>query len=309
MISAQPAINRKSIVMLLRFVAVGFSSIAAILSTVLPLLLYTDLSAGTVMIVASVLLIGAVFIHGMLTHTLNDIADYQSGTDQHSPGVLSGGSKVLKTGTMTMGMLKQLGIWMTVFLLLMAGLFAALGLIEFAVLTLVGIWGAVSYSLKPFQLAYYPFIGEWLSLFPTMLMLGIAAPWVLLGQVPVWTWQNALVNAIWCMAWVMVHHIPDRHADRKAVPLKQTSVVWAENIFGAVGAKFPAVLYFILIGLLLLWTTFTRPTGAIGAGILLMYAIYLVVKMDIDNVEKVTNAEKKLLILAFATAIWLGVFI
>lgn len=309
MIPAQPALTRKSIVMLLRLVAVVFSSIAAILSTVLPLLFYTDLSAGAVMTVASVLLIGAVFIHGMLTHTLNDIADYQSGTDQYSPGVLSGGSRVLQTGTMSVGMLKQLGIWMTIFLLLMAILFAFLGLTEFAVLTLVGIWGAVSYSLKPFQLAYYPFAGEWLSLFPTMLMLGIAAPWILLGQVPAWTWQNALINAIWCMAWVMVHHIPDRHADRKAVPTKQTSVVWAENKFGASGAKLPAMLYFILIGLLLLWTAFTRPAGAIGAGILTIYAIYLVIKMDIDDVEKVTNDEKKLLILAFVTAIWLGSFV
>lgn len=309
MIPAQPAITRKSIVMLLRLVAVVFSSIAAILSTVLPLLFYTDLSAGAVMTVASVLLIGAVSIHGMLTHTLNDIADYQSGTDQYSPGVLSGGSRVLQTGTMSVGMLKQLGIWMTIFLLLVAILFAFLGLIEFAVLTLVGIWGAVSYSLKPFQLAYYPFAGEWLSLFPTMLMLGIAAPWILLGQVPAWTWQNAIINAIWCMAWVMIHHIPDRHADRKAVPLKQTSVVWAENIFGAGGAKLPAMLYFILIGLLLIWTAFTRPAGAIGAGILLIYAIYLVIKMDIDDVEKVTNDEKKLLILAFVTAIWLGIFV
>ncbi|MFD1412699.1 prenyltransferase [Oceanobacillus jeddahense] len=309
MIPAQPAITRKSIGMLLRLVAVVFSSVAAILSTVLPLLFYTDLSAGAVMAVASVLLIGAVCIHGMLTHTLNDIADFQSGTDQYSPGILSGGSKVLQTGAMSVGMLKQLGIWMTVTLLVIAIVFAFLGLTEFAILTVVGIWGAVSYSLKPFQFAYYPFVGEWLSLFPTMLILGIAAPWVLLGQVPVWTWQNALINAIWCMAWVMVHHIPDRHADRRAVPLKQTSVVWGENIFGARGAKLPAMLYFILIGLLLLWTAVTRPVGAIGAGILLVYAIYLVIKMDIDDVESVTNDEKKLLILAFATAVWLGIFV
>ncbi|UUI03954.1 prenyltransferase [Oceanobacillus jeddahense] len=309
MIPAQPAITRKSIGMLLRLVAVVFSSVAAILSTVLPLLFYTDLSAGAVMAVASVLLIGAVCIHGMLTHTLNDIADFQSGTDQYSPGILSGGSKVLQTGAMSVGMLKQLGIWMTVTLLVIAIVFAFLGLTEFAILTVVGIWGAVSYSLKPFQFAYYPFVGEWLSLFPTMLILGIAAPWILLGQVPVWTWQNALINAIWCMAWVMVHHIPDRHADRKAVPLKQTSVVWGENIFGARGAKLPAMLYFILIGLLLLWTAVTRSVGAIGAGILLVYAIYLVIKMDIDDVESVTNDEKKLLILAFATAVWLGIFV
>lgn len=109
MLPAQPAITRKNIITLLRLVAVVFSSVATILSTVLPLLFYTDLSAGTVMTIASVLLIGAVCIHGMLTHTLNDIADYQSGTDQHSPGILSGGSGVLQNGAMSVGMLKQLG--------------------------------------------------------------------------------------------------------------------------------------------------------------------------------------------------------
>ncbi|MEK4299833.1 prenyltransferase [Oceanobacillus sp. FSL W8-0428] len=309
MLPAQPAITRKNIITLLRLVAVVFSSVATILSTVLPLLFYTDLSAGTVMTIASVLLIGAVCIHGMLTHTLNDIADYQSGTDQHSPGILSGGSGVLQNGAMSVGMLKQLGTWMTLFLLIIAVLFAFLGLTEFAVLTLIGIWGAVSYSLRPFQFAYYPFAGEWLSLFPTMLMLGIAAPWILLEQIPMWAWQNGLINAIWCMAWVMVHHIPDRHADRKSTPLKQTSVVWAEDTFGIRGAKLPAMLYFISVGLLLFWTAFTRPIGAFGAGILLGYAIYLVIKMDIDDVEKVTNDEKKLLFLAFATAIWLGIFV
>lgn len=309
MIPAQPAFSRKGIGMLLRLVAVVFSSVAAILSTVLPLLFYTNLSAGAVMTAASFLFIGAIFIHGMLTHTLNDIADYQSGTDQYSPGILSGGSKVLQTGLMTVGMLKQLGFWMIIFLLVMAVLFALIGYLELAILTLVGIWGAVSYSLKPFQLAYYPFLGEWLSLFPTMLMLGIAAPWILLEQIPVWAWQNALINAIWCMAWVMVHHIPDRYADQKATPLKQTSVVWAENTFGAKGAKLPAVLYFILVGLLLLWTALTRPAGAIGAGIFLVYAFCLIIKMDMDDVEKVTSDEKKLLLLAAATAIWLGIFV
>ncbi|GIO23356.1 prenyltransferase [Oceanobacillus sp. J11TS1] len=308
MFPTQPTFSLKGIGMLLRLVAVFFSSVATILSTVQPLLLHYSLSAFSVMGVVLTLLLGAVLIHGMLTHVFNDIADYQSGTDLHSPGILSGGSGVLKTGTMSLRMLIQLGISASVLLLLIAILFAVLGYMEFAILTLVGIWGAVSYSLKPFQLAYYPFVGEWFSLFPTMLMLGIAAPWILLDQIPIWAWQNALINAVWCMAWVMVHHIPDRYADRKAQPIKRTSVVWAEDTFGKTGVKIPAILYFILIGILLLWTAFTRPAGAIGAGVLLVYAIYLVIKMNMDDVENVTNDEKKLLIFAFVTAIWLGIF-
>src|SRR5699024_10986944 len=205
----QASFSLKGIGMLLRFVAVLFSSVAALVSTVLPLLFHYNLSGYTVLSVTSILLIGALLIHGLLTHTFNDLVDYQSGTDQQSPGILSGGSKVLKTGNMSVPMLIQLAISLSALLLLITLAFLILGYPKLAILTLVGIWGAASYSLKPFRLAYYPFLGEWFSLFPTMLMLGIAAPWILLDQVPIWAWQNALINAIWCMAWVMVHHIPD----------------------------------------------------------------------------------------------------
>ena len=309
MFSTQSAIRLKGIGMLVRIVAVLFSSVAAILSTVLPLFTHYTLSSFAIIRVASILLIGAILIHGILTHTFNDLTDYKSGTDQYSPGLLSGGSRVLQTGTMSERMLIQIGRSVSVFLLLITGMFAFFGYTKFAILTLVGIWGAGSYSLKPFRFAYYPFVGEWFSLFPTMLLLGIAAPWILLDQVPIWAWQNALINAIWCMAWVMVHHIPDRQADRKAEPLKRTSVVWAEDTFGKHAAKWPALLYFVLVGLLLVWTAFTRPIGALGAALILLYSIYLIIKMNIMMVEDVTNIEKMLLLCAFVTAIWLGVFV
>lgn len=308
-IPTQPSFSLKGIVMLLRIVAVIFSSVAAILSTVLPLFFHYNLSSFTILTVASVLLIGTLLIHGVLTHTLNDLTDYHSGTDEYSPGQLSGGSRVLQTGTMSVQMLIQLGIGVSVLLLLFISIFLFFGHIKFAILTIVGIWGAKSYSLKPFQLAYYPFVGEWFCLFPTMLLLGIAAPWILLEQIPLWTWQNATINAIWCMAWVMVHHIPDRHADRKAKPIKCTSVVWAEDKFGKRGVKFPVLLYFMFVGILLIWTAFTRPIGSIGAIIILIYSIYLIVKMDTEDVEEITNVEKVLLLFAFITAIWLGIFI
>src|SRR5699024_10879980 len=113
-------------------------------------------------------------------------------------------------------------------------------------------------------------------------------------QVPIWALQNALINAIWCMAWVMVHHIPDRQADRGAQPIKRTSVVWAEDTFGKQAVKFPALFYFLLVSILLVWIAFTRPIGAIGAGLILMYSIYVVMGINIDDVEDITNVEKKL---------------
>lgn len=308
MIRTKQTISLKGLGMLLRIVAVGFSSIAAILSTVLPLFFYYPLPAFSIISTASLLVIGAILIHGLLTHTFNDLTDYKSGTDQYSPGLLSGGSRVLQTGKMSVGMLMKLGIIVTVLLLLAASLMVFFGYMKFAILTLVGVWGATSYSVKPFRFAYYPFAGEWFSLLPTMLFLGIAAPWILLDHIPIWAWQNALVNTFWCMAWVMVHHIPDRHADRKASPVKSTSVVWMEDKFGRQAAKIPALLYFIIVGALLSWIALTRPVGAIGASSLLFYSFYLMRKMDIENVEHVTHIEKLMLLFAFIIAIWLGVF-
>lgn len=307
--STQATLNLRGIGMLLRIVALVFSSVATILSTFLPLLFHYTLSNFAIISVLFILLLGAILIHGILTHTFNDLADYQSGTDQHSPALLSGGSRVIQTGIMSVRMLIYLGGIVSILLLLITGLFFSFGYTKFAILTLVGIWSAASYSLKPFQFAYYPFLGEGFSLFPAMLLLGIAAPWILLEKLPLWAWQNALVNAVWCMAWVMVHHIPDRHADRKALPIKRTSVVWAEDRFGKQAAKLPALLYFILVGLLLSWMAITRPLGGLGAGMILLYGIYLVFKMDIENVEEVTKVEKLLLLFAFITAIWLGVFV
>lgn len=309
MVPTESTLSFKGIGMLLRFVAVGFSSVATILSTVLPLFFYDTLSSFSIVSVACILLIGTILIHGLLTHTFNDLTDYQSGTDQSSPGLLSGGSRVIQTGTMTVRMLIQLGISLTVLLLLFASIFALFGYAKYTILTLVGIWGAASYSLKPLRLAYFPFVGEWFSLFPTMLILGIAAPWILLDHIPIWAWQNALVNAVWCMAWVMVHHIPDRHADRNAQPMKRTSVVWAEDYFGKQASKLPALLYFIVVAMLIIWIFLTRPLAAIGAGIILFFALYLLLmKMNVDDVEDVTQIEKSLLLFAFVTAIWLGVF-
>src|SRR5699024_5744265 len=120
---------------------------------------------------------------------------------------------------------------------------------SFAALLLIGIWAAVSYSLSPLQLSYRPFLGDWLSLFPAMFFLGIAGPWLLLDPLPEWAVQNATINALVCMGWVMVHHIPDIEADQQAAPVKRTSVVWFVDQFGLTFARAPAFLYFLLTGL------------------------------------------------------------
>lgn len=301
--------NFKSIGMLLRVVAVATSSVAAIISTWLPLVFGYTFPFTTLFLLLLLLIAGAFLVRGLLTHIFNDITDFESGTDAHSPALLSGGSRVIQTGAMSLSTLKRLGGILIITLCLSAIILAFFEQYELAVLIIVGIWGALSYSSAPFKFSYKPFIGEWLSLFPSLCMLGLAAPWIMLSAIPLWGWQNAIVNAVWCMAWVMVHHIPDIEADKKAIPVKRTSVVWSVGRFGNKAAPFPALLYLFFISILAVWIMFTRPVAGLGTLVIVLYGLFLIMRMNTQKPEAATDVEKKLLLLAMSTAIWLGIFV
>lgn len=305
---AQGDFSLKGLKMVIRAIAVVTSSIATIISTALPLLLGYDITILGLLGLFLLLVAGAFLVHGVLTHALNDLTDFESGTDQASPAMLSGGSRVIQDGVLSLGTLRRMAVGAIIILLSAALLFMVLGQFKLAILTIIGIWGAVTYSLKPFIFAYRPFLGEWISLFPSMLLLGLAAPWIMLDSVPFWAWQNATINALWCMAWVMVHHIPDLHADRDAVPKKRTSVVWSVERYGLYRAGLPALIYLVLVFLVILTMISARPIGAVGALLMLGYAIYLILSMDVKNIQQVTQREKILLLLAMTTAVWLGLF-
>src|SRR5699024_3275892 len=262
--------------MLTRILAVAFSSFVTILSTSIPLILYyPELNNGTVLLLIGVLLLGSFLTHGLLTHIVNDLADFKSGTDEHSPGVLSGGSRVIQTRQFTYRQLKLFGIVLSAVMMSAAILFFISGHIELGILTVIGIWGALSYSIKPFIFAYRPFAGEWLSLFPSMLFLGLAAPWIMLDVIPLWAWFNAVVNAVWCMAWVMVHHMPDIDADQRARPVKRTTVLYAANKWGRRAAHMPAVTYLTVVAVLAVIMTSTRELAGLVTLILSIVTILM----------------------------------
>ncbi len=296
--------------MLSRILAVAFSSFVTILSTSIPLILfYPELSNADIFILIGILLLGSFLTHGLLTHIINDLADFKSGTDAHSPGVLSGGSRVIQTKVFTYAQLKLFGVVLAAFMAAAAVLFFIFGYTVLGILTILGMWGAYSYSMKPFSFAYKPLLGEWLSLFPSMLALGLAAPWILLDSIPDWAWFNAVINAIWCMAWVMVHHIPDIDADQRARPVKNTTVLYTANRLGRRASHLPAVLYLVIIGILAVIMTGTRPLAGIITLILVIVTILLLFDTDKSDVEAVTAAEKKMLIMAAVTALMLGFLI
>ncbi|WP_246407347.1 prenyltransferase [Geomicrobium halophilum] len=224
-----------------------------------------------------------------------------------SPAILSGGSRVIQTGHISFETMRKMGKWLVITLIIASFLLAVFGFPRISILLLIGVWGAASYSLSPLQFSYRPFAGDWFSLFPALFFLGIAGAWLALGHIPEWALQNATINALFCMAWVMVHHIPDIKADQQASPKKQTSVVWSAEKLGI--ARFPALLYLSLIGLSTLWLGMDRMWAAIGVLFIVGVAIFLVAKMKTEDHEQVSAIEKMLLLLAVVTAIWLGIFI
>lgn len=299
----------KSGVMLLRSIAVVSSSVATITSTMLPLFLFTSIPQSSLLLLFLLLTFGAFIIHGILTHSLNDYMDYHSGTDSQSPAILSGGSKVIQEQLLTPGTLRRIGIWLSGFLLTLAFIFALFSHYKVSILLVIGVWAAVSYSVSPLRLSYRPFLGEWLSLFPAILFLGLAGPWIMLDQIPLWAWQNAFINALFCLGWVMLHHIPDLEADKQAVPKKRTSVVWSAETFGVSYAKVPALLYFLTGGLCAFWLGSERLTSALIIASAAIAACVLIFKADMGNHHQVSAYEKILLLLAMISAVSLGLFV
>lgn len=294
--------------MILRLIAVISSSIVTIISGLLPLYLHTSITAGEFFLMFFFLSIAAIVVHGLLTHLFNDYADFLTGTDEHSPAILSGGSRVIQKGIMQPDLVWKIGKWLALSLLGIAVVVAIIGRYELTILIIIGVWSAVSYSLPPLRLSYRPFIGEWFSLFPAIFLLGVAAPWIILDSIPLWAYQNAVINAFICMGWVMVHHIPDVEADRQAVPKKRTSVVWFVERFGMEFARVPAFLYFLFAGLCAIWVGTERWMTALVIAVFLLYALFLIVKMNPRDFKQVTNVEKLLLLLAIIIAIVLGLY-
>ncbi|WP_458120717.1 prenyltransferase [Paenibacillus sp. Z6-24] len=304
------AFTWKNSLKLMRPAAVLCSSVAIIFSGVFPLAAYYELSASSLIMTAVLLFVGCILIHGVLTHALNDHVDYVSGTDQLSPAMLSGGSRVIQEGRISPAALYRFGIGLTIVLVLTAVVIALFGHYALAALLLIGIWGAVSYSLPPLRFSYYPLAGEWLSTFPSTFFLGLGGAWLMLGTFPEWAVQNAMINALYCVAWVMVHHIPDLEADRQASPVKRTSVVWAADRWGIGYSRLPALLYLGMIALCAVWLISSgRWWGAAGIAVIVALSVYWIFRMDVQNPEQVTACEKKLLLLAVGGAVWLGIFI
>lgn len=170
-------------------------------------------------------LLGAL-IQGLLAHCVNEIADWRSGTDRHpSPRVISGGSKVIAAGLMGEGALRITfaGAFLATTVLGLA-LVAARGLVVLP-FGLVGVAGAILYTVPPVRAAYRPFAGEAIAFI--CLANCVIGAHVLQGGpgIDAATVATAVAVAAYAVGMLMVHHYLDHDADRMAMPPKVTSIV------------------------------------------------------------------------------------
>lgn len=167
-----------------------------------------------------------VLIQGLVAHTANDITDWRSGTDADpSPRVLSGGSTVIPRGLIAPSGLRVLGFAAGALAIAVGVALAwtrGWGLITFGAVALAG---SLLYSIRPLRAAYRPIAGEataficvWTSVAGSdALQRGGPPSWVAVGA--------GIAHGGTCVAMLMMHHLLDRDADRRAIPQKRTSIV------------------------------------------------------------------------------------
>jgi 1,4-dihydroxy-2-naphthoate octaprenyltransferase len=238
-------------------------------------------------------------IQGLLAHSVNEIADWRSGTDRHpSPRMISGGSKVILAGLMgERALMATFGAAFLATTVLGLTLVAARGIVVLP-FGVVGVAGAILYTLPPVRAAYRPFAGEAIAFI--CLADCVVGAHVLQGgrAVDGATLATAVAVAAYAVGMLMVHHYLDYDADRTATPPKVTSIVR----LGLAGGRRYAIGWCVLALVAAMAGSVAEPRLLpLVAG----YAIGLLAHLRCrpDDVESVTKNELAIIFAGIAAAL------
>jgi len=233
------------------------------------------------------LLIG-VLIQGYETHAVNEIFDWRSGTDRDgSPRVLSGGSRVL-----TARLLEERHLWAIfagssiLIWVLALDLAARTGPLVLALVGM-GYFAGLLYTLPPIATAYRPFAGEWLGGFVGVTAGGLGAYYVQALRITPLAVAVAVAHACVCVGMLLMHHYLDADADRRARPMKRTTIVFLGARRGkayTAGFAGAALVLSVLLGLL--WRV-----EAFAFGFAAMAGLVAHVRAEPADVASVTRHE------------------
>ncbi len=246
-------------------------------------------------------------IQGWVTHAINEIYDWRSGTDRvGGPRALSGGSKVLN-----LGLLGERDLWwiFAFSTAAVAGLTAWVIVARaawLAVLVLAGYLLGLAYTIPPVATAYRPFAGEWLGGFPGVLLSGLGAYAIQTGALSSIAALALAAHAFVCMGMLIVHHYLDAPMDAAAVPPKRTSVValgFPGSMQYAAGVSGIAAVLYALLGVL------AHPAFFLGAGLTLP-SVWIHLRLRPEDLKSVTRNELRVIQLGIgaglATAVGLA---
>jgi len=180
---------------------------------------------------AFVLLISAL-VQGYPAHIVNEIYDWQSGADRATlPNAsgrknVSGGSKVIAAGLLTIADLWRLFYLTTGLVVLFAVFIAAFGSWKLLWFFIPGFLLCLFYSMPPWRFAYRPFLGEFLGGFAGIVILVSGGYFAQSGALPLGTILLALGMGFMYAAIMVFFHYIDYKTDRLANPPKRTTVVF-----------------------------------------------------------------------------------
>jgi len=167
----------------------------------------------------------AMLVQGFETHAVNEIYDWQSGTDLAPvPRVLSGGSKVLNRGLLTV---RELWTVFAVASALIGILTAYLVLVRswwILAFVLPGYLSGLVYTAPPIRTAYRPFVGELAGGFLGVLLCVLGGYYVQTLALSLAAVVAAIGYACVCVAMLLMHHYLDVEADLAASPPKRTTI-------------------------------------------------------------------------------------
>ncbi|MGE5623848.1 MAG: prenyltransferase [Methanocella sp.] len=191
------------------------------------------------------IVLAGVLLQGLLAHSLNDREDWRTGTDAASPGLLSGGTRVIPRGQLSSTHLTRTALAAALAALAIAIRFSLRVGPGALLLWLIAAWAGAAYSLPPLRLAYRPLAGEWLCAYPAAAAGAVGTCFLLTGTLPPAVFLAGAIHGLFCLAWLMLHHLADIPGDLAAHPPKLTTPAWLFRRSPGL-ARLPAPFYLTL---------------------------------------------------------------
>jgi len=197
----------------------------------------------------------ATLVQGFETHAVNEIYDWTSGTDRADvPRALSGGSKVLNRGLLTIRELWALFAVSSALVTILASYLVVARSWTVLVFVLPGYVSGLLYTLPPIRTAYRPFVGELSGGFLGVLLCVLGGYYVQTLTISAAAVVASVAYACVCVAMLMMHHYLDVEADLAARPPKLTTIAFLGRRAGKVYTIGYALAALAGFGVLAVWS-------------------------------------------------------